>query len=180
MFNRLEKTFGPDCKLYYGGWSSKCQQKGCTPVPNTGLRLKLKKRFVLQDVDEFRTSKICNGCFEELRKYTKKGGRLSYSRLFCPTCSTKLGRPIFVNRDVNAASNILLAGTAPCRPSILSRSCSLSSSKVTTASQDVGEKSTSVDTGGEQNKLHVDAWRKSSSPSPKSHLECVLSKALQN
>ena len=163
LIEKLKKTFGPDCKLYYGDWSSKYQQRGCTPMPNKGLRLKLKKRFILQEVDEFRTSKICNGCLGELRRYTKRGGQLSYSRLFCPTCSSRTGRPVFVNRDVNAASNILLAGTAPCRPSVLSRSCS-ALSQVTAASQNVGDKSTSADVGREQNKLHVDAWRPSSGP----------------
>jgi len=38
----------------------------------------------------------------------------------------------------------------------------------------MGEKSMTVGAGEEQIKLHVDAWRKSSSPSPKSHLEYVL------
>lgn len=36
------------------------------------------------------------------------------ARLFCPTCSSKLGHPMFVDGDANAAANIiLLVGTLP-------------------------------------------------------------------
>ena len=92
FFNRLEKTFGPDCKLYYGDWSSSFQQKGCTPVPNKGIRLRSRRGLT----HKFRTSKTYNGCLMELRRYAKRGGggqRLSYSRLFCPMCSSMTGRP---------------------------------------------------------------------------------------
>ncbi len=133
-------------------------QKGCIPVPNQGLRLKLKKRFRLQDVDEYRTSELCLESWESIK--TQDDSCI----LYYPTCSS-----IFVDRDINAASNILVVGTAPCRPSILSRSHTASSQVAT------GEKSALADTGSEQIKLHIDVWRTSSNLSLISHLECVLS-----
>ncbi len=123
-----------------------------------------EEKVLTQDVDEFRTSKTCNACLGELRRYRKRGGRLSHSRLFCPTCSSRMGRPFFVDRDVNAATNILRAGgTSPSRPEALSRG----NSRISTASLERGEKSKSEDAKErERNKLHVDAGRLSSSPSP--------------
>lgn len=171
LLNQMEGIFGPSCTLFYGDWSSATQQKGCDPGPNVGMRLLLRKRFPLKEVSEFKTSKVCNTCMAELTRYRKRGGRLSYSRLFCPTCSSKMGRPIFVDRDANAAANILLAGTSPTRPCALSRG----SHAVSTASQATGEKSV-LETGkhGKSSKLPVAAGRQSSNPSPGGCLKSSL------
>ncbi len=129
------------------------------------MRLLLKRRkFSLQDVDEFRTSKTCSTCLGELKSYRKHGGRLSHSRLFCPTCSLKRGHPAFVDRDVNAAANILLAGTSPSRPEALSRTHT-DFSDISAASLVMGEKSKSEDAkDSERIKLPLDAGRPSSDP----------------
>lgn len=58
----------------HGDWSSSRQQKGCDPSPTVGIRKLLSKRFKLKDVDEFRTSKVCNTCKGELKGYRKRGG----------------------------------------------------------------------------------------------------------
>lgn len=162
LANRLGNTFGWSSMFYYGDWSSSCQQKGCTPTPNAGMRLLLRKKFLLKDVSEFRTSKVCNVCMGELKRYKKVGGRLSYSRLFCNTCSNKTGRPVFVNRDVNAAANILLAGTSSPRPPALCRTAS----GVSTASLEMGTKSALETYERKLLKLSVAAERASSDPSP--------------
>ncbi len=61
-----------------------------------------------------------NACSGELSSYRKKDGKLSYSRLCCTNCK---GHPEdnskrFVDRDLNAALNILLAGTSVERPPV--------------------------------------------------------------
>ena len=119
--NRMAETYGRDCTVYFGDWSASTQQKGCAPSPTVGIRRLLSKRFKVINVDEFRTSRICNACQGDLKKYRNKKGRLSYSRLHCPWCSSEKYGPKFVDRDANAAANILLVGTSLHRPKALSR-----------------------------------------------------------
>lgn len=160
LCNTISKTFGSASIIHYGNWSTSTQLRGCAPTPNKTMRLILQRKFHVHDVDEFRTSKICSTCMEELRRYKKRGGRLSYSRLFCLTCSSRTGRPVFVDRDFNAAANILLAGTSPTRPPALSRS----NSQASTASLEKGKKSELETEESKSNKLPVDAGRSSSDP----------------
>ena len=93
--------------------------KGCTPSPVMGMKKLLSKRFMVKDVDEFRTSKTCNRCEGELSSYWKIDGTRSHSRLCCTNCA---GQPLkarskrFVDRDLNMALNILLADTSSTRP----------------------------------------------------------------
>ena len=83
-------------------------------APTVGMRRLLSKWLEVMDVDEYRTSIICNLCLGQLTKYRNRRGRLSYSRLKCTTCISR-GKPIFLDRDKNAAANILLVGEAPVR-----------------------------------------------------------------
>ena len=133
MLNRISDTYGRDCTIYYGNWSSSGHQiKGCLPTPNEGTRRLISKRFNVIEVDEYKTSKVCNLCKKELKRYKKRDGRLSYSRLYCTNCFNSNGggrengslkrSTRFVSRDVNAAANILLAGTSAVRPKELCRS----------------------------------------------------------
>ncbi len=73
------------------------------------------KRFKTLSVDKFRTFKVCNECKGELKRYKNRRGKLSHSRLQCSTC-TSGGKPKFVDRNRNAATNILLEGESPERP----------------------------------------------------------------
>ena len=65
----------------------------------------------------------------DLNSYRKKNGRQSFSRLVCESCGGKGETPSkrFVDRDLNAALNILKAGTSAVRPEHLSRKRSKSS-----------------------------------------------------
>lgn len=106
----------------YGDWSRRDQMKFCQPSPTLGIRKAISDRFRTKTVDEFRTSKTCNRCMGILSSYTKRNGRKSYSRLCCTNYrSPKDLSKRFVNRDLNAAANILLAGTLPNRPAPLRR-----------------------------------------------------------
>ena len=123
LLNRIALKYGGRCVVKFGNWSRRSQMKGCQPTPNLHLKKLISRRFRVDEVDEFRTSKICNLCMGSLKSYRTKSGRLSYSRLCCETCGGKGKKPSkrFVNRDVNAAMNILLCGTSAERPLALAR-----------------------------------------------------------
>ena len=119
LLNRIAETYGDTCKIYYGNWSRNDQMPGCHPSPNKGIRTLLAKRFEIVEVDEFRTSVVCNTCTNRLERYRNRRGRLSHSRLCCTTCRPSLGKERkkrFVDRDINAATNILWAGMSHERP----------------------------------------------------------------
>ena len=128
FLDRVASTYGPECYVYYGDWSRRDQMAGCDPSPTIGLRKALRKRFNVTDVDEYRTSKTCNRCLGELSKYRKRDSRWSYSRLCCTNCGHLNDRSKrFVDRDQNAAANILLVGTSECRPESMRRTTKRSS-----------------------------------------------------
>ena len=88
------------------------------------IRTLLAKRFEIVEVDEFKTSVVCNTCTNRLERYHNRRGRLSHSRFCCTTCGPSLGKERkkrFVDRDINAATNILRAGMSHERPICLSR-----------------------------------------------------------
>ncbi len=130
--------------------------KGCDPTPNIGLKRLITKRFRVKEVDEFRTSKTCNSCMGELKRYWKRNGKLSYVRLYCDACGGEMQKPSkrFVNRDENAAQSILLAGTSAARPEALSLKQRLE------ASLDPSSKKKATDA----NKRPVAAGQQSSDP----------------
>lgn len=123
MLNRVEKTFGRDCIIFYGNWSRREQLKGCDPSPVVGMKKLMSKRFRVVEVDEYKTSVTCNVCLERLSKYRKRDGKLSYSRLCCTNCGLEDKRSKrFVDRDYNAARNILWVGKSSEGPACLARS----------------------------------------------------------
>ena len=135
LCNAIGKTFGSLLILYYSNWFSSIQLTGCTPTPNKHMHLILQRRYWTNS--ELRRS-ATPVAMEELRRYKKRlGRRMSHSRLFCQTCSSRTGRPTLVDRDFNAAANILLAGTSLSRPPALLRS----NSQASTASLEKGTKS---------------------------------------
>ena len=123
FLDRVASTYGSECTIFYGDWSRKDQMPGCEPSPVVGLRKAMRKRFHVNDVDEYLTSKICNGCMSELSSYKKRDGRRSYSRLCCMNCRRHKDCSVrFVDRDLNAAANMLLIGKSlPTRPEALRR-----------------------------------------------------------
>ena len=107
MLSMVEKKFGRDCVIYYGDWCRKDQMKGCNPSPVAGMKKVFSKRFRVVEVDEYKTSVTCNTCLDRMSRY-KKDGKLSSSRLCCTKCRLENKRSkLFVDRDENAAHNIL-------------------------------------------------------------------------
>lgn len=123
FLNKVASTYGKECHIFYGNWSRKDQMQGCEPSPTTGLKKAFKQRFAVTEVDEYLTSKTCNRCMARLSSYRKRDGKMSYTRLCCQNCGRQKGRSKqFVDRDENAAANILLVGTSlPLRPEAMRR-----------------------------------------------------------
>jgi transposase len=117
----------------------------------------LEKRFEMITVDEFKTSKTCNVCLGQLKRYRKKDGKLSYSRLCCENeCAGRQKKDRskhFVDRDLNAATNILLIGTSSQRPEAMRRSLKRSM-----------QEDLQTNIGPKMNKLSVDAEGTSNDP----------------
>ena len=117
MLNAFEKKFGDADQAFIvlGNWSKNEERKGNEPTINKRFRkLFRRRRYRTFLIDEFRTSKLCNGCGCELEKFlykekTDKKGQsvkvLCHGLLRCKSerrgCQTKH------NRDKNAVKNML-------------------------------------------------------------------------
>ncbi len=95
LMNSVEKVYGKDCIIFYGGWSAAESLRGCAPSPTSSLRKLFESGWLI--VDEFRTSSICNVCHYKLEKYRKRDGKLSYARL----CCRKWTREKEISKDLN-------------------------------------------------------------------------------
>ena len=156
FFNRISEYYGEDCMVNYGNWSSKKHSKGHQPTQTSGIRALISKRFKTSVVDEFRTSKYCHGCTGVLKQYHKLNGRLSYRRLFCGTCAVRGKRKKFLDKDENAAMNILIGGTSTTRPPYMRRQMEVSYNSISirvffqiqsTAPSLIGERSRAAGSG---------------------------------
>ncbi len=119
-----------DLLICYGNWSNNKQMKYLMPTKGVGLRRLISKHYQVLLVDEFKSSKLCNTCHNELSNHTikKEGYDKSIKKhrlLVCKCCNpckfelrikatsviTNNGSEnkniVFINRDVNACLNIL-------------------------------------------------------------------------
>ena len=115
FLNRIEKTFGDknNLLLCYGNWSNNKQMKYLFPTKGIGMRRAIQKKYDVALIDEFRTSKLCSHCGNELENY-KNIHRL----LVCKGCTKSFVKKnkhdgseskniMFMNRDMNACVNML-------------------------------------------------------------------------
>jgi hypothetical protein len=56
MLNLIENKYGKDSKIIIGDWSQGKQMRNFISTPNIGLKRKLKERFKVYNIDEYRTS----------------------------------------------------------------------------------------------------------------------------
>jgi hypothetical protein len=107
MLNKIEKTYGKDSIIIIGDWCIEKQMKNFISTPNIGLKRKLKERFKVYNIDEYRTSclnykteEYCNNLYlpDKKNKTRKIHSILTYkmenNRLGC------------INRDKNGCKNI--------------------------------------------------------------------------
>lgn len=121
FFGRMARDIGPSATVYWGDASVNPSMKGTKSAPTSRqlirARLHLKK---IELTDEFRTSKVCHCCDELIRAVKRRvvvDGTLRTREVRgLRWCSTSRK---FVDRDLNAAANILRCGTA--RPESMTR-----------------------------------------------------------
>jgi len=112
FLNNIKKKFGNknDILICYGNWSNTKQMKYTMPTKGVGLRKIIEKKFNIVLVDEFKTSKLCSKCHNELENYTNNGKKI-HRLLVCNNCNKNSGseskQSIFMNRDINACVNML-------------------------------------------------------------------------
>ena len=107
MLNKIESKYGKDIKIIIGDWSIGKQMRNFISTPNLAIKRKLKTRFQVYNIDEFRTSCL-NYITEEPCKNLylpdkKKKERKIHSIL---TYKMENNRTGCINRDKNGCNNI--------------------------------------------------------------------------
>ena len=107
MLNLIENKFGKDLIVIQGNWSIKKQMRNFISTPNLGIKRKLKERFKVFNIDEFRTSCLYHKTEEKgenlyLPDHKNKLRKL-HSVLTFKMENTRKG---CINRDYNGCINI--------------------------------------------------------------------------
>ena len=111
LLNNIEKKFGKaeDLLISYGNWNNSKQMKHIIPSMGIGMRKLINKRFNSVLFDEFKTSKLCCCCKNELKNY-KCDNKKMHRILICSSCKSngcESKNITFINRDINGCKNIL-------------------------------------------------------------------------
>lgn len=137
FINRISETYNENGKnnndnkddllLVYGNWGENRQMKHLHPSKTKGLRKLIKKKYEVVLMDEFRTSKLCSICHNELDNCRMKKGKL-HRLLICKNCKDcdnckddkssdleesdrrEVKKITYLNRDLNSSMNILNLG----------------------------------------------------------------------
>jgi hypothetical protein len=107
MLNKIEKTYSKDSIIIIGDWSIGKQMKNFISTPNLSLKRKLRERFKVYDIDEYRTSCL-NYKTEELCKNLYLPDKTKKERKMHSILTYKMEnkRNGCINRDKNGCKNI--------------------------------------------------------------------------
>ena len=124
FFNKIQHPKDRESKtiiVAFGSAKFKAGGKGEISVPTSAAFKECSSRFPTIPTCEFRTTKVYNGDKTTILQSveTKKGKKVR-GLLWC--CSTIENQNKFVDRDLNAAKNILHCLTLPERPPMMDRS----------------------------------------------------------
>jgi hypothetical protein len=125
FFNRMEGTVKP--LICFGSAKFKPNGKGELSAPTTSIFKACEKRFTVELIDEFRTTKTCVDCdhiLSPVMVYSKKLGKYREIRGLRRCSSSVCSQTSYKNRDLNAALNILRCEPSFPRPKTLSRESS--------------------------------------------------------
>lgn len=108
MLDMITKKFGDDAIIIHGDWSQGQQMRHFMSTPNLGIKRKLRERFPVYNIDEFRSSKLHHQTEEECSNLklpdTKGVMRKKHAVL---TYKMETGRLGCINRDNNACRNLV-------------------------------------------------------------------------
>jgi hypothetical protein len=122
FFNRMEGSVKP--LICFGSSKFKSNGKGELSAPTTSIFKACERRFKVELIYEFRTTKVCVNCdcvLQPVRIYSKKLGKYKEIRGLRRCSSSVCSQTSYKNRDLNAALNILRCHSSFPRPKILSR-----------------------------------------------------------
>ena len=125
FFNRMEGQVKP--LICFGSAKFKPNGRGELSAPTTSIFKACEKRFNVELIDEFRTTKMCVDCDQSLHPvmvYSKKLGKYKEIRGLRRCSSSVCSQTSYKNRDLNAALNILRCESSFPRPKTLSRESS--------------------------------------------------------
>ena len=107
MLNLIERRFGKDIKIIYGNWNITKQMRNFISTPNIRIKRKVKERFDIYDIDEYRTSclhykteELCENLYlkDDQDKLRKIHSVLTYKM--------ENNRKGCINRDYNGCQNM--------------------------------------------------------------------------
>jgi len=110
LLNNIEGIFGKNCVLIYGDWGEKNnnrQMRNFISTPKIGLKRKIKERFKIYNIDEFRTSCLNHQTEEKCENLylPDKTGKLRKLHAVL-TFKMENNRYGCINRDLNAVKNM--------------------------------------------------------------------------
>jgi hypothetical protein len=107
MLNKIEKNYGKDIKIIIGDWSIGKQMRNFISTPNLAIKRKLKTRFQVYNIDEFRTSCL-NYITEEPCKNLYLPDKKNVERKMHSILTYQMenNRKGCINRDKNGCKNI--------------------------------------------------------------------------
>jgi len=110
MLNMIDSRYpSSEYTIIMGDWSPSTQMKHFISTPNLGLKRKLKERFRVYDIDEFRTSKLAFHTQEKTKcLYLPDKKNKMRKRHPILTYQMENNRKGCINRDKNACKNIQL------------------------------------------------------------------------
>jgi hypothetical protein len=110
MVNKIVKKYSKDHIIIIGDWSIGKQMRHFISTPNLTLKRKLKEKFRVYNIDEFRTSclsykteETCENLYLKFKKDPKQKERKIHSIL---TYKMENNRKGCINRDKNGCKNI--------------------------------------------------------------------------
>ena len=110
MLNKISKKFSDTHIIIIGDWSIGKQMRNFISTPNLTLKRKLKERFKVYNIDEFKTSclcykteELCENLYLKFEKDPKQKERKIHSIL---TYQMENKRKGCINRDKNGCKNI--------------------------------------------------------------------------
>lgn len=128
MLNKIEDKYGKDLIIVQGDWCVTKQMRHFISTPNVGLKRKLKERFEVFNIDEYRTSCLYHKTEEKgehlyiMDKINKKRKLHSVLTFQMETTENEYRRFDCINRDYNGCLNIrkmfhsyIKDGTRPIR-----------------------------------------------------------------
>ena len=107
MLNKIENKYGKEVKIIIGDWSIGKQMRNFISTPNLSIKRKLKTRFPIYNIDEFRTSCL-NYITEEPCKNLYLPDKTNIERKMHSILTYKMENKRLgcVNRDKNGCKNI--------------------------------------------------------------------------